>query len=128
MKTTNDSDFGEQEVIWAPAATVQGEIAAEVLASHLRAADIPVQVLQESVGHTFGFSVGPLSTASVMVPKAQLEQAQEILDLEPELEPAREDVACPYCGVDLELDENDLAQGWFTCPECNKETNIVFEE
>ncbi len=61
-----------------------------------------------------------------MVPEAFLEQAKELLDLEPEL--TGEEVECPYCGVTLELDEKELEQGWFICPECDKETNIVFEE
>lgn len=128
MKSTNDSDIKKQEMKWVSAAQAQGEIAAEVLASQLRAANIPVTVWQESVGTTFGFSVGPLGAANVMVPEAYLEQAQELLDLEPTLEPAQEEVVCPYCGIELELDEKDLAQGWFTCPECDEETNIVFEE
>jgi hypothetical protein len=126
MKTTNDPDFDKQEVIWVPAAKVQGEMSAEVLASHLRAAEIPVQIIQESVGQSFGISVGPLGVVSVMVPEEYLAQAKELLDLEPEL--TGEEVECPYCGVTLELDEKELEQGWFTCPECGEETNIVFEE
>ena len=126
MKTTNDSEIGKHEANWVPAAKVQGEIAAEVLASNLRAAEIPVQIMQESVGSTFGFTVGPLGAVSVLVPEAFLEQAKELLDLEPEL--TGEEVECPYCGITLELDEKEFEQGWFTCPECDKETNIVFEE
>ena len=126
MNTTNDSEIGKHEANWMIAAKVQGEIAAEVLASNLRAADIPVQVVQESVGSTFGFTVGPLGAVSVLVPEAYLEQAKELLDLDPEL--TGEEVECPYCGITLELDEMELEQGWFTCPECDKETNIVFEE
>jgi hypothetical protein len=126
MKSTNDSEMGKQEVIWVPAAKVQGEIVAEILASNLRAAEIPVQVIQESVGHSFGISIGPLGTVSVMVPEEYLEQAKELLDLDPEL--TGEEVECPYCGVILELDEQEIEQGWFTCPECEQKTNIVFEE
>lgn len=126
MNPTKDSDFDKQEVIWIPAAKVQGEIAAEVLASNLRAADIPVQVIQESVGQSFGLTVGNLGTVSVMVPEEYLAQAKQLLDLEPEL--SGQEVECPYCGVTLELDEQELEQGWFTCPECEEETNIVFEE
>ena len=126
MKTTNDSEIGKHEAKWVPAAKVQGEIAAEVLASNLRAAEIPVQIMQESVGSTFGFTVGPLGAVTVLVPEAFLEQAKELLDLDPEL--TGEEVECPYCGITLELDEKELEQGWFTCPECDKETNIVFEE
>ncbi len=131
MNTTDASNLGDQnnqEMKWVPAAKVQGELSAEVLASQLRAADIPVTVWQESVGNTFGISIGPLGTVSVMVPEEYLEQAQELLDLESVLDPVHEDVVCPYCGVELELDANDLKQGWFTCPECDEETNIVFEE
>ena len=65
-------------------------------------------------------------TVSVLVPESYLEQAKELLDLEPEL--TGEEVECPYCGVTLELDEQEIEQGWFTCPECEQETNIVFEE
>jgi len=126
MNKPNNSESSKQEVIWLPVAKVQGEIAAEVLASHLRAADIPVYVLQESVGNTFGISVGALGMVSVMVPEAFFDQAKDLLDLEPEL--TGEEVECPYCGVVLELDEKEFEQGWFTCSECNKETNLVFEE
>ncbi|PID85489.1 MAG: hypothetical protein CSA11_00695 [Chloroflexi bacterium] len=128
MNTKDASNFNNQEMKWVPAAKVQGELVAEVLASQLRAADIPVTVWQESVGNTLGINIGPLGTVRVMVPEEYLEQAQALLDLEPVLKPAREDVVCPYCGVELELDASDLAQGWFTCPECDEETNIVFEE
>ena len=126
MKTTNDSEIGKQDTIWLPAAKIQGEIAAEVLASNLRAADIPVQLLQESVGSAFGLTIGAMGTVTVMVPEAYLEQAKELLDLEPEL--TGEEVECPYCGVTLELDEQEMEQGWFSCPACDEKTNIVVEE
>ncbi len=57
MNMPNDSEMGKHEANWMPAAKVQGEIAGEVLASNLRAANIPVQVVQESVGSAFGFTV-----------------------------------------------------------------------
>ena len=50
MKTTNDSETGKHETNWVPAAKVQGEIAAEMLASNLRAAEIPVQVCKKASG------------------------------------------------------------------------------
>jgi DNA-directed RNA polymerase subunit RPC12/RpoP len=127
MKTTNDSDMSQpQPVRWVPAAKAEGNIVAEIMAGHLRAEEIPVQVWQEGIGEALGLSVGALGTSSIMVPEEYLEQAKEILDVEPETNVL--DVACPYCGVELGLDETELKQGWFACPECGEKSNIVFPE
>ena len=127
MKTTNDSETSKpQQVKWVIAAKAEGNIVAEIMAGHLRAEEIPVQVWQEGIGDALGLSVGPLGTSRIMVPEEYLEQAKEILEVEPETNVL--DVECPYCGVELELDETELKQGWFACPECGEETNIVFPE
>jgi hypothetical protein len=121
----------EQPVKWVPVEETPGRIAAEMGASLLRAEGIPVEVWQEGVGNALGLSVGPLGTAYVMVPEEFLEEAQALLGVNEEVEeesPYDDYVECPQCGTALELDETELEQGWFTCPECHEVVNIVYED
>jgi DNA-directed RNA polymerase subunit RPC12/RpoP len=38
------------------------------------------------------------------------------------------DVQCPACGVEIELDENDLALDGINCPKCNEHLEFEFED
>lgn len=47
----------------------------------LQSFEIPSQVIQESAGVAFGFSVGKLGSANIYVEENRLEEAQHIIDL-----------------------------------------------
>ncbi len=116
---------------WVPIRKTQGELAAEVIASQLRAESIPTRVWQEGVGGALGLSVGPLGTAFLMVPEEFAAEARLIIGPEGELDVSDEadddGVECPHCGVLLELNDTELNQGWYICAECHQKANIVFE-
>ena len=112
-----------EELTWATVTEANGMIVAEMLAERLKAANIPAQAIQESVGSTFAFTGGPLGTVYVRVPVQYLDEARELLDVE---EPADEDdiVVCPECESDIELDDTEWEQGWFVCPVCNAKVSL----
>ena len=104
------------ETKWATVTETNGLTVAEMLAKRLEAANIPAQAVQESAGKSFGFMSGPLGTAYVQVPVQFLEEAQRLLDVEQVDE--TDIVVCPECDSEIELDDTEWEQGWFTCPAC----------
>ncbi|MBI4333656.1 MAG: DUF2007 domain-containing protein [Chloroflexi bacterium] len=59
--------------------TVQGELTARVIKSHLESEGIPVVLSYESVGVAFGVTVDGLGQVRIMVPEEFAEQAREII-------------------------------------------------
>ncbi len=111
-----------EETKWAKVTLVNGITVAEMLAQRLEVAGIPAQAVQESAGRALGFMTGPLGTAYVLVPVQYLEEAQQLLDVE---ETDESDVViCPECDSEIELDDAEWEQGWFTCPVCNEQISL----
>jgi DNA-directed RNA polymerase subunit RPC12/RpoP len=111
------------ETTWATVTKPDGMIVAEMLVERLKAADIPAFAVQESVGQSFGFTVGPLSDVYVKVPVEYLEEARLLLDIEAPVDQA-DLVVCPNCESEIELNEAEWEQGWYTCPECAERITI----
>lgn len=114
-----------EEVQWSTVTETNGLAVAELLAERLKVADIPAVAIQESVGESFGLTVGPLSTVYVKVPADRLEEARQLLDVEEEPD-ADDIVTCPSCESEIVPDETEWEQGWFICPECA--TRVVLDD
>jgi hypothetical protein len=111
-----------EETKWATVTETNGITVAELLVKRLEAAEIPAFAVQESVGKSFGLTVGPMSAAYVKVPEQFLEEARLLLDVEPVDE--SDIVTCPECASEIELDEAEWEQGWFTCPVCSEYVSL----
>lgn len=59
--------------------TVQGEIAASVIKSHLESEGIPVLLKWESIGRSFGLTVDGLGQVSILVPQELAEESKQII-------------------------------------------------
>ena len=57
----------------------EGQLEAEMIKSFLEAQGIDVVINQESIGRTYGLSVGTLGMVEVLVPKSQAEDAEQLL-------------------------------------------------
>lgn len=112
-----------EETKWATLTETDGMIVAEMLVQRLKAAEIPAFALQESVGQAYGLMVGPMSVAYIKVPVNYLEEARLLLDVEEKVDEA-DIVTCPNCESDIELDEAEWEQGWYTCPVCKERVSI----
>ena len=60
--------------------TVQGELAAHVIKSHLESEGIPVLLKWESVGRVYGLTVDGLGQVSILVPQELAEEAKHIIE------------------------------------------------
>jgi hypothetical protein len=68
------------EMQWEKLTEVYGRLEADVLQSYLEAADIPVELFQEAVGHhAFPTTVDGLARVQIFVPKETIDQAREVL-------------------------------------------------
>jgi len=77
---TSTTPGGGEEVQWEIVAQMPGLLPARIVADRLRSEGIPVRFWQESVGQSFGMTVGPLGTGYVAVPESLAERALEILE------------------------------------------------
>jgi hypothetical protein len=59
---------------------VLGRPKADILRSLLEANSIPVELSQESVGATTGFTVGPMGEVRILVTKSKVEEAKALLE------------------------------------------------
>ena len=59
--------------------TVQGEVTANVIKSHLESEGIPVLLKWESVGRVYGLTVDGLGQISILVPQELAEEAKRII-------------------------------------------------
>ena len=64
------------QLIWK----AQGYLDAQMIKNYLESFGVTVYVFEESVGKTFGFTVGPLGVVEIFVLKEQANEAQEILN------------------------------------------------
>ena len=62
-----------------PVYTAQGQLEAESIKAFLESFEIPAIILQESVGITYGLTIGALGEARVCVPADQVEAALDLL-------------------------------------------------
>jgi hypothetical protein len=60
--------------------TVQGDLAANVMKTHLESDGIPVLLEYESVGRVFGLTVDGLGQINILVPKEFAEEAKHIIE------------------------------------------------
>jgi len=68
--------------------TVQGELQASVLKSHLESEGIPVLLNYESAGRVFGLTVDGLGEVRILVPQELADQARRVI------EPGDDDGGC----------------------------------
>jgi hypothetical protein len=60
--------------------TVQGELQASVLKSHLESEGIPVLLKYESAGKVFGLTVDGLGEVRILVPRKMADHARHIIE------------------------------------------------
>ncbi len=60
--------------------TVQGELTANVMKSHLESEGIPVVLEYESAGRIYGLAVNGLGAVKILVPKELAEEAKRIIE------------------------------------------------
>ena len=69
--------------------TVQGELIANVIKSHLESEGIPVLLEYESAGIVYGLTVDGLGQVKILVPRELAKEARQIIEPE-ELDQAEE--------------------------------------
>ncbi len=65
---------------FAVVCTVQGELQASVIKSHLESEGIPVFLEYESVGRVFGLTVDGLGEVRILVPEESVEEAKRVVE------------------------------------------------
>ena len=60
--------------------TVQGELVANVIKSHLESEGIPVLMEYESAGIVYGLTVDGLGQVKILVPRELAEEARQIIE------------------------------------------------
>jgi hypothetical protein len=60
--------------------TVQGELAANVVKSHLESEGIPVLLKWESAGRVYGLTIDGLGQVSILVPQGLADEAKRIIE------------------------------------------------
>jgi len=60
--------------------TAAGELDAEMVKGFLEAQGIKVMLVQESIGRTYGLTVGMLGEVQLLVPNDQAEEARNIIE------------------------------------------------
>ena len=64
---------------WVVVYSSAGQLQANIIKSLLEADGIPVEIAQEGAGVAFGFTVGALGIADILVPEAYEAQARTLL-------------------------------------------------
>ncbi len=63
----------------SPVYTTNGQLEAEMVRIFLESKGINAFIYQESVGHTYGLTLGSLGEVNIMVPEEELQKAMELL-------------------------------------------------
>lgn len=72
-------DMGKSKTDFVEIHTVQGELTAHAIKSHLESEGIPVLLQYESVGAVYGLTVNGLGEVKILVPQDFLEEAKQII-------------------------------------------------
>ncbi len=67
------------KVDYEPVYTAHGQLEAESIKAFLESFEIPAIIMQESVGVTYGLTIGSLGEARVCVPETMAETARDFL-------------------------------------------------
>lgn len=67
------------EANWTVVYSTQGKLSAEIVRLLLESFEIPSVLSQESVGATYGLTVGDLGEVDILVPASRVEEAVAIL-------------------------------------------------
>ncbi|MFC2006794.1 putative signal transducing protein [Chloroflexota bacterium] len=68
--------------------TVQGELTAQVMKTHLESEGIPVLLQRESLGTVYGLTTDGLGAVKILVPQEFAKEAKQILKGDTSSEPA----------------------------------------
>lgn len=69
------------ELKWEKLAEVYGRLEADVIKSYLEAEGVPVELFQESVGHSaFPTTIDGLGRVQLFVPKEKVEEARKLFE------------------------------------------------
>ena len=74
-------DMGNSRADFVVIDTVQGELTAHVIKSHLESEGIPVLLQYESAGAIYGLTVDGLGEVRILVPQELVEEAKHIIKL-----------------------------------------------
>lgn len=85
--------------------TAEGKLAAEMIRAFLESNGIEATVIQESIGGTYGLTVGPMGEVQVFVKEEQLDQTRSILAAM-----ERGDYELPEEGEPAQINEDDSGQ------------------
>jgi len=72
--------MGSSESDFVVISTVQGELTANVIKSHLESEGIPTFLKKESAGIVYGLTVDGLGQVSILVPREFAEEAKRIIE------------------------------------------------
>ncbi|MEN8172763.1 MAG: DUF2007 domain-containing protein [Chloroflexota bacterium] len=64
---------------WVVVTTISGEMQAELMRGLLEAQGVPVLLVQESAGRTFGITNSPLGEVEILVAENRVEDAREVI-------------------------------------------------
>lgn len=116
----------QEEITWVEVATTVGLTPAQIIADRLKSEGLRAYAWQQGAGQAYGLTVGPMGAGHVMVAAEDADRARELLgddeDEEWEWEYTTE---CPHCGTELVLDEEEVENGRFVCPECGEEVELA---
>ena len=73
--------MGEPNTDFVLIHTVQGELTAHVIKSHLESEGIPVLLKYESMGAVFGLNIDGLGEVKILVPSELAQEAKQIIKL-----------------------------------------------
>jgi len=64
---------------WVVVTTISGEMQAELMRGLLEAQGVPVLLVQESAGRTFGITNSPLGDVEILVAESQIQNARDVI-------------------------------------------------
>jgi hypothetical protein len=67
------------EIKYTTVYSAEGMLAGEMVKLLLQSFGIQAMIAQESIGQTYGLTVGPMGEVAIMVPESQEKDAKEIL-------------------------------------------------
>ena len=73
-------DMENQQPNFVVISEVQGELAANVIKSHLESEGVPVLLNYESAGRVYGITVDGLGEVKILVPQEFAEKAKRIIE------------------------------------------------